>query len=143
MVTRLVVLNTFLIFNIFLSFSFPSADSYGDFLAHGAAASTALHHVRIEQDSSQLPPYIWVPLHSVHLTCMYFLILSIKYPRENIKLLMFFPLSCPELLSLKVDSKKFSLLSDHSSITHEFKIPMFQNFITMMHFMRHCLTMCS
>lgn len=138
------VLNTFPVLNICLGFKcFPSTVSCGNFLAQGAATSATLHHGRIEQDTSQLPSYVWVPPHSVHLTCICFLILSTKYPRENTKFLMFFPLSCPELFSLKVDSKKFSLPSDHSIITGKFKIPVFQNYITMMHFIRHWLTICS
>lgn len=138
-------MNTFPILNICLSFkSFHSTVSYGDFLAHEAAASAALLHISIEQDISQLPPHSWVPLYSAHLTCMHFFILSIKCPRENRKVFMFFSLFCPEFFfSLKVDSKIFSLPSDHSIITGEFKVLVFQNCITMMHFIRHWLTICS
>lgn len=54
-----------------------------------------------------------------------------------------FSLVLPRTFFLKVDSKKFSLPSDHSIITGEFKIPVFQNYITMTHFIRHWLTICS
>lgn len=63
LVTRHTVLNTFQTLNICLSFkSFSSTASYEDFLALWAAVSAALHHIRIDQDTSQLPPYIWCPI---------------------------------------------------------------------------------